>query len=727
MKIGVQITPFFIISLLLVTAFSPILSSAPPISQDILIVDISGNGDYRTIKDAISNASVTDIIQIKSGFYEEHNLKISEKIELIGEDPESTIINCSGNLAFSVSSAYVDISNLQIVNTQEFAITILPKSTGCTISNCIINTNYKGVAIDIRSSYNTIKECKLIGLENSKQGIKIHGSYNIIRDCEIEDFSNGILVLIDSTNNKITNCNIINNENAIDIRINSNENIISGCNIYSNLQSIRIWQGSNNNIVFSNNFWKNDLKAIDENNNSWDNGIKGNYWDKYRGEDLNNDGVGDTPYKISDGNFDNYPMIEMILPDFITSPTNVEHISSNSDNTPSFSWNPSIYSKAIKGYYIKIDDQPEIFIGDLTTWDSSKIVTDGIHTFYVRAEGIDNRSSNYSSVTFSIDTTFIDSDGDSWSDSEEMLYGTDPYNSFNYPLDSDGDREPDIIDLDDDNDGYIDEMEASYLTDSRNVNDYPSDFDEDKIPDDNSIDGKYIGDQDDDNDGLNDIIETSIGSNEFNSSDINKIYIKGKQYYLIDISEDGLYDILYEPLNDAITGIEKTDENYLLDINGDGKWDYLYNHQEASISTVKEDLQGWVWLFIVLTLISIAIIIFYYNKKKLFEITKDETQNKIQEKQIKTVSMHIPIDEKKETVEMINQTKALLKHIQKDVEIYMEKLHQIEGQFSGDDRFPKIYSEKSRKQEISELIEENPDIDIKVDELIKNLEKKENN
>jgi parallel beta-helix repeat protein len=346
-KLGVQLMLFITMFLFISSITTSIVYSAPtiPITQNTLIVDQTGKGDFTTIRDAINSAGATDIIEIRKGIYLENNLVINKKIQLVGESPSNTIIDCSGNLAFTISTPYVDISNLQIINTEEYAISILPGSVGCTITNCIINTNFKGVAIDVRSSYNTVSDCTLKGLENSKQGVKIHGSYNIVKNCEIQDFSNGILIIKDSNNNQIQNCNIINNQNAIDIRDNSNNNIVTGCNIFSNLQSIRIWQNSNYNQIYLNNFWKNDVDAVDENNNSWDDGNHGNYWDKYRGVDEDGDGIGDTPYTISSGKVDNYPLMSMIEPDIINAPGNVIITSSKSINKPSFTWSPSIYSR----------------------------------------------------------------------------------------------------------------------------------------------------------------------------------------------------------------------------------------------------------------------------------------------------------------------------------------------------------------------------------------------
>ena len=640
---------FITIFLFISTINSPTVYSVPPITQNTLIVDITGNGDFTSIKDAINNANPTDIIRIRRGTYYEHNIVINKKIQIIGESPSNTIIDCSGNLGFTINSPYVDISDLKIINTEEYGILILQGSIGCIITNCIIDANDKSIAIDVRSSYNTISDCNLKGESYQYQGVKIYGSYNVVKNCEIQEFSNGILLLINSNNNQIQNCNIINTEVAIDIRINSKNNVVTGCTLLSNLQGMRIWQNSNYNQVYLNNFLRNNIDATDENNNSWDNGEQGNYWDKYRGIDADRDGIGDTPYIISVENVDNYPLMSMIEPDIVNPPLNVRITTSQSIKTPSFTWAPSFYINGIKGYYV-IDDNEEIFIGNLTNWTSTKTLVDGVHTFSVRAISNDNKTSTYSTISFTIDTAIIDSDRDGYSDEIEVYWGTNPNDPNSYPLDTDGD-------------------------------------------------------------GLPDIIEIRLGSNPKNPNDVTIIYIKAEPYYLIDVTQNRVYDLLYEHTDKAKTGVEKRDDKYLLDINGNGQWDYSYNILDKSIVSYSEPPSApttyWI-LLIAAVILTILVVIFWYTRKRQ---TKVLGVKKI-EREEKPYTL-LPLETKDTTV-MIRQTKTLLQQISKDVNVYMDQLQQLEEQFimPFKDQETEITSEEIIKKQDIQTIE------AKIDKLL---------
>lgn len=69
-----------------------------------------------------------------------------------------------------------------------------------------------------------------------------------------------------------------------------------------------------NNTFYHNVFVNNSVNVKFYNNittggNFWDNGIQGNYWSDYHGSDVDNDGIGDTPYVIDSANSDSHPLI----------------------------------------------------------------------------------------------------------------------------------------------------------------------------------------------------------------------------------------------------------------------------------------------------------------------------------------------------------------------------------------------------------------------------------
>jgi len=657
--------------------------AVPQIYQETIIVNPDGTGDFTTIQDAINHADPLSIIEIRPGIYRESNLTISKKLALVGESPDDTIIDLNGNDGFLIKSTYVELQNLKIIDSSHHAISIPFGSDYCNVSNCIIE-HAQGHGISLQGSYNNIYNVIIQGDNSDGQGIAIRGKENIVNGCTVHGFQHGILTLLAAKQNQILYSNIFNNGVGIDFRITADYNTVAHCNIYGSTKGIYIWQNSNNNRVYLNSFWKNDDDAIDEGNNTWDNGEQGNYWDDYLGVDVNGDGVGDTPYTISSVAKDRYPLMTMILPDTITVPANINLATNTWDDTPSFTWSPSVYDKGVQGYYVKIGNNDEIYVGGATSWISPTAVSNGVHTFYVRALGNDDTTSSYGLLIFSIDTTFIDTDGDGWSDEEEQEYNTDPKNSDNYPLDTDNDRLPDSVDTDDDGDGYSDNMELAYVTSTIDANSFPTDTDGDGIPDEDSPDGTYTGDVDDDDDGLVDTIETKLGSNTRDGTDVTKIYISGSSYYLVDISNSGTYDVLYEPTGDVTTGVEKQDDTYLIDVNGDGLWDYVYQTADSSVSTYVGEqptltLVSWI-LVILAIVITVSLLVFYYFRKKPRVYMPFRKPIKLARRPSIKKPLPIRPTDTKDTVEMIGRTQTLLQNIQQDVQVYMEQLSQMQDQ-----------------------------------------------
>ncbi len=114
-----------------------------------------------------------------------------------------------------------------------------------------------------------------------------------------------------------------------------NSNIITGNRVSNN--QVGIFLGSTQQNTFSENVIKNNLYGVanfnseasdnrfflnDFANNStqvdmdlrsfnvWDNEGRGNYWSDYNGTDVNEDGIGDTPYVIESNQSDNYPLVK---------------------------------------------------------------------------------------------------------------------------------------------------------------------------------------------------------------------------------------------------------------------------------------------------------------------------------------------------------------------------------------------------------------------------------
>jgi hypothetical protein len=270
-------------------------------------------------------------------------------------------------------------------------------------------------------------------------------------------------------------------------------------------------------------------------------------------------------------------------------------------------------------------------------------------------------------------------------------------------------------------------MESSYSTSPVDINIYPTDTDFDGVPNDDSFDGKYTGDTDDDNDGLTDSDEINLGSSPINELDANRIFINGIQYYLVDASQNDIFDILFNPTSKATTGVEKQDDSYLIDENGDGTWDYVYNSADGSILIYGEELLIPAYnliLIILLITITVSIIIFSYLRNRKIELEIPTRPKKIPKQPQFKKSLEVPVSEKKETVEMITQTKSLLQHIQQDVEVYMEKLRQLEDQFA------EPVAKQMRKTEMKKIKDTGKkdihEIEERIDKILSESDNKEN-
>ena len=124
-------------------------------------------------------------------------------------------------------------------------------------------------------------------------------------------YSSNCLLTDVKTNNRIyltdgSNSNTITRSNVTMLHIGligpANNNLIIKNNIFHELGV-----GGSNNKFFQNNFLLEDSPSI-YSENSWDNGLVGNYWENYsikypNASELGNSGIGDTPYVIDRSNW----------------------------------------------------------------------------------------------------------------------------------------------------------------------------------------------------------------------------------------------------------------------------------------------------------------------------------------------------------------------------------------------------------------------------------------
>jgi parallel beta-helix repeat protein len=100
---------------------------------------------------------------------------------------------------------------------------------------------------------------------------------------------------------------ISNNDYGIRLSSSSN-NLVSGNTATNNYYGVYLLSSSNNNTIYHNNFNNTD-QVWSDSIGVWDYSAEGNYWNDYSGQDINRDGIGDTPYVINVENQDNHPLM----------------------------------------------------------------------------------------------------------------------------------------------------------------------------------------------------------------------------------------------------------------------------------------------------------------------------------------------------------------------------------------------------------------------------------
>jgi parallel beta-helix repeat protein len=357
------------------------------VSGDTISVDDSGGADYTSIQDAINNANESDNIQVASGTYNE-NIFINKALMILGsgkdntkiiglDDQDNTVRITANNVFFSGFS--VDNS---VGQNGQYHCVFLQGSTDCVISENIMKNGEYGIYLYL-SNNNTIQENSI--RNNNQKGLRLSNSNenNIINN-DIQSNGDGVY-LSASSSNEIFDNKIINNGVGVFIGV-----------------------GSIDNYIYLNDFDDNTAgHAEDSGSNYWSKNQQGNYWDNYDDYDLDENGIGDSPYMIDDNSIDYYPM-----GDFLTYNEIPEAF------IDSISPNPSVHGETVSFHGHGVDD------GDIVSWEwkSSKngvlgtsahcthsSLSIGVHTITFRVKDDENKWSQSDSITLTIQSEISDS------------------------------------------------------------------------------------------------------------------------------------------------------------------------------------------------------------------------------------------------------------------------------------------------------------------------------
>jgi len=310
------------------------------VSLEIIVPD-----DYSSIQEAIDAASEGDTVFVRDGTYYE-SIRINKSINLIGESRENTVVDWgAGGNVIHVSRNSVNITGFTVIGgiSVQWVGVKLANVSNCHISNINVSSEFYGIVLS-NSTSNTIEDSTCV-LDNYYHSLTLmdHSNNNTVRDSIFSaDFGTAIYIggasrdnmIIDNLctksrfgiwmsnamDNKIVNNTInLNHQYGIFVRSSYSNTIYGNC-----ISSRWTVHGihfdplfpSEGNVIYGNCFANRRGQAYANGSlNVWDNNLPsgGNFWRNYNGTDLDNDGIGDSPYMIDENNTDHYPLMKPLF------------------------------------------------------------------------------------------------------------------------------------------------------------------------------------------------------------------------------------------------------------------------------------------------------------------------------------------------------------------------------------------------------------------------------
>jgi len=270
---------------------------------------------------------------------------------------DSTVPSDAGYVVL-VNCTNISVENLNFTDGQSI---LLAWTTNSNITKNII-TNGQGIRLIHASNSNTVSENTatkndygiivsycfdniLVGnniTNNRFSGVQLREcqSISVIGNTITNNGVHGIGLMKNANKTTISENHIEHNQIGIFVH-GASENLIARNMILENYDwGMQLTAGQQGNIIYHNYFidnrrWKEGIQVsipgLDEagvwipgHANIWDDGEKGNYWSEYltrypNATEIDNLGIGDTPFHINPNNIDNHPVMEVnVIPEFPT-------------------------------------------------------------------------------------------------------------------------------------------------------------------------------------------------------------------------------------------------------------------------------------------------------------------------------------------------------------------------------------------------------------------------